>query len=430
MNCRDVLVLIPAYLDEEVTPSEKKLIHAHLAHCPNCQQELEVIGGLRNRIRQHLKARAAMVTPSPQAWSLLQASLPSKPPRISVLENAIRSFSIPRWMSIGKLSPQKIVVTVLFIITLFAFAPPVRAWLGELTVLVSCIRTTDANPFVLAETLDIPAFGISIDYPSGWEVEAGYFSASIIQNGGPFHHECYQVFLEFVPLEFYTQPFFQPEDLTLSDLYDNNRRDRGWWLNDPIEVTDVELFGVPAKRVRAEGRRWWEVNFSGVRNDEVFHLSFSAPSEEVLDSFMPTVERILESIRQIRRTGGETIIITAPIDRSAEPFHGSFEVIKGADMLGCKHGLFVDSEFISDRDPSAVLREFTCESGENSGTFTFALLLYVGSPVHFENSGPWSIDETTNEFSGLSGEGVFFVDQNEDDDSGVETLIGKIQYTP
>jgi hypothetical protein len=280
-------------------------------------------------------------------------------------------------MSIGKLSPQKIGVTVLLVIALFACAPPVRAWLGELTVLVSCLRTIDATPFVLAETLDIPAFGISIDYPSGWDADAGYFSASIIQNEGLLHHECYQVFLEFTPVEAYTRTFDLPEDLTLSDLYDNNRRDRGWWLKGLIEVADAELFGVPAKRVRAKGRYWWEVNFSGVRNDEVFHLSFTAPSEESLNAFMPTIERILESIRYIDRTGGEKIIINFPYDGSAvsvvyelllgnvESMKGTFEVIHGADVLGCEQGSFV--EWIGEiPQGTADLKELTCESGERS----------------------------------------------------------------
>jgi hypothetical protein len=263
MNCRDVRVLIPAYLDEEVTLSEKKLIQAHLAECPDCQQELEVIGALRNRIRQNLKARAATVTPSPQAWTHLQASLPSRPPKISAFEKAIRSFSLPGWMMIGKLSPQKIVGALLFVIVLFACAPPV------------------------------------------WE---------------------------------------------------------------RVEPLITDLFRI--------GR----------------------------------------------------VTIAAQIDGSAELYSGTFEVSEGADVFGCERGTFVDSDYIYHRGPSAVLREFTCELGERSGTFTFALALYRpgqgwGTP------GPWSVDKTTGEFFGLSGDGSWEIAYDEDE-PGVMTLIGKFQYTP
>jgi hypothetical protein len=242
----------------------------------------------------------------------------------------------------------------------------------------------------------------------------------------------YQVLLDFTPLESYILTFYLPENLTLSELYKNDRRDMGWW-NNPIE-TDVEIFGVPAKRVRAQNVKdlYWEVTFLGVRNDEVFHLSFTAPSEETLDAFMPTVERILESIRYIKRVGGEKIIITFPYDWSAvselllgnvESMKGTFEVIHGADVLGCEQGSFV--EWIGEiSQGTADLKELTCESGERSGTFT------VGKFLAFLGTGPMYVTRATDDFAGLSGEGEWFIVDNEDGDIEVETLIGKIQYPP
>jgi hypothetical protein len=284
----------------------------------------------------------------------------------------------------------------------------------------------------LDATLNIPAFGISLDYPSGWEAGADDSNASIIQNDGPDHHLGYQVLLEFTPLESYVLMFDLPEDLTVSDLYGNNWRDRGWWFRGAKEVTDVELFDVPAIRVRAKSNYWWEVRFSGVRNDEVFRLSFTAPSEEALDAFMPTVEQILDSIGYIKRTGGEKIIITFPYDGSTvselilgnvESMKGTFEVIYGADVLGCEQGSFV--EWIGEiPQGTADLKELTCESGERSGTFTVSQLLA------FYSGGPMYLTRATDDFYGLSGEGEWFAVENEDEDIVVETLIGKIKYSP
>ena len=134
MNCRDVLVLIPAYLDEEVSLSEKRLMQAHLAACQTCQRELEAIGTLGKLMHQHLRTRAATVAPSPQAWSLLQASLPSKLPSRPVSTKADRPFSIPRWLSAGKLSAQRIAITLLFVVALVAVVPPVWARLEPLLI--------------------------------------------------------------------------------------------------------------------------------------------------------------------------------------------------------------------------------------------------------------------------------------------------------
>ena len=75
MNCRDVTVLLVAYLDGEVTPSERRLIQVHLAGCASCQREQRATAATRERLSESLKMRAAWAAPSPQAWSRLQASL-------------------------------------------------------------------------------------------------------------------------------------------------------------------------------------------------------------------------------------------------------------------------------------------------------------------------------------------------------------------
>jgi hypothetical protein len=73
MKCQEVNKLLVAYLDNEVTPSERTLMRAHLAGCESCQEELAMLSSLQSRVSQFLQIRAAQVAPSPQAWGRLQA---------------------------------------------------------------------------------------------------------------------------------------------------------------------------------------------------------------------------------------------------------------------------------------------------------------------------------------------------------------------
>jgi len=127
MNCREVLPRINAYLDEELSPSEKKLIQAHLATCQSCQQELESLNHLQNKVRQQLKARAALSAPPPQAWSRLQAALPANLPR----EPLEKQVGLP---FLGNLSLLKVGIAFLVLLALVIAIPSVSAkvesWVG------------------------------------------------------------------------------------------------------------------------------------------------------------------------------------------------------------------------------------------------------------------------------------------------------------
>jgi len=98
MKCQEVNELLVAYLDGEVTPSERTLIQAHLAGCDACQEELAVLSALQSRVSQFLQIRVAQAAPSPQAWSRLQERLTLQPP-LSWLERlAARLFPLrPAW---------------------------------------------------------------------------------------------------------------------------------------------------------------------------------------------------------------------------------------------------------------------------------------------------------------------------------------------
>jgi hypothetical protein len=88
-----------------------------------------------------------------------------------------------------------------------------------------------------------------------------------------------------------------------------------------------------------------------------------------------------------------SVSISTQIDFSGEVPHGTFEVTEGADVLGCSSGTFVDNP-----TANGLHKEFTCDSGTKTGTFTAEF-----SPP----SGPWKIVDATDDFSGLSGEGDF-----------------------
>ena len=75
MNCERTQSLLVAYLDGEVTPSERTLIQAHLSNCTVCQQELTLLSTARSRVRSMLQRRAVYAVPSAEAWNRLEATL-------------------------------------------------------------------------------------------------------------------------------------------------------------------------------------------------------------------------------------------------------------------------------------------------------------------------------------------------------------------
>ena len=117
-----------------------------------------------------------------------------------------------------------------------------------------------------------------------------------------------------------------------------------------------------------------------------------------------------------------TITLETEIDFSAEPYSGTFEVTEGAELLGCVSGSFVDT-----LSASGDFKELTCESGERSGTFTIEFdppNVWMAEP-----SGPWTVKEGTDDFSGLSGGGEFQGIFDLEDQSGVSTYTGEIEYS-
>ncbi|MBC7227179.1 MAG: zf-HC2 domain-containing protein [Thermoflexales bacterium] len=133
MKCQEVNNLLVAYLDNEVTPSERTLIQAHLAGCDTCQQELAALSALQSRVSQFLRLRAAQVTPSPQAWSRLQARLakearPSWFQRLALAVQRARQACQPReGMALAQRFVWALVAVLVIITGTMAFVPSIRA---------------------------------------------------------------------------------------------------------------------------------------------------------------------------------------------------------------------------------------------------------------------------------------------------------------
>ncbi|MBN1311999.1 MAG: zf-HC2 domain-containing protein [Anaerolineae bacterium] len=79
MKCHDIRQTFISYLDNEATPLEQLQIREHLAECADCRAEMAILARLQSRLRSSLKAEAAQVEPSPQAWARLQARLSACP---------------------------------------------------------------------------------------------------------------------------------------------------------------------------------------------------------------------------------------------------------------------------------------------------------------------------------------------------------------
>jgi hypothetical protein len=84
------------------------------------------------------------------------------------------------------------------------------------------------------------------------------------------------------------------EESTVQDLVELNKGFFEW--QEPVEVSETTAFGAPALFARTCDDEGMGYSVMGFVNDEAFLLSLGAPSEEALDAFFPTFERMLASV--------------------------------------------------------------------------------------------------------------------------------------
>ncbi len=202
MKCREVNELLIAYLDDEVTPSERTLIQTHLAGCDFCRKDLAALSATQDCVSRSLQVRAAQAVPSPQAWSRLRARLAGEaPPSPSWL---------PAWLQrlapgVGHIKPifhfeggvtmkkgfaLATIATLVIALSVVTFIPPVRAQVGEMlnswfhfespggeygVAIGGPAEFTPLHPTYLPAEIQSSGGGISaLDTGSGSEVELAY----------------------------------------------------------------------------------------------------------------------------------------------------------------------------------------------------------------------------------------------------------------
>ncbi len=124
MNCKEVNGRLLSYIHGEVTPSEKRLIAAHLSVCQECTAKLESMESLESQIRRHIQQRAERVAAPASGWQALQARLEKEPVSrsnglLAELRNSFSGLPLSGW--------QHAAAAFLVLLALFALTPAVRA---------------------------------------------------------------------------------------------------------------------------------------------------------------------------------------------------------------------------------------------------------------------------------------------------------------
>ncbi len=119
--------------------------------------------------------------------------------------------------------------------------------------------------------------------------------------------------------------------------------------------------------------------------------------------------------------------IVTKIDFSTFPFHGTFTVPEGADILGCSKGRFVDVP--AGEASASIDKVFTCTRG-GSGSFVanFRPCAISFDPEAGTCTGNWDFVSATGDFVGLHGAGDVTVVFDPNRPTGVETLTGLIHF--
>lgn len=160
----------------------------------------------------------------------------------------------------------------------------------------------ETDEYELGESYEFAGFGFSIAIPAGWhadtrgtvtminELESDHATAF---RDEPPPLEGYQIGLDHRNAAFMAG-IGLGEDPTLQDLFELNKEFFEW--QEPVEVSESEVFGVPALAAKAFDGEDWGYTLMGFVNDEAFLLGYGAPSEEALDGFLPTWEQMVASI--------------------------------------------------------------------------------------------------------------------------------------
>jgi len=139
MSCQETTVMMVAYLDQELSPPERKRMAAHLVGCEACRRELAALSTLQGGVRRSLQQQVAQAVPAPDAWGRLQDALAGADQPMRPTQTAAWPQSIAR--SIGALFLGGSLMRRFVLVGLLTLAlvggvviavPPVRAQVQEM----------------------------------------------------------------------------------------------------------------------------------------------------------------------------------------------------------------------------------------------------------------------------------------------------------
>jgi hypothetical protein len=176
---------------------------------------------------------------------------------------------------------------------------------GLVLVLAGCSTASEevaSTQFELTETYVFRGYEFSVDYPSGWLADSRnsvtFISELEEDHESALREEEYDGQGYQISFDYRSMPFMQsiglPESPTLDDLLELNMGFFDW--QEPIDIAEQEIFGVPAYSVDRHDDSSWGVSLMGLRDGEAFLLAFNASSEEAKDAFLPTWAKMIQSI--------------------------------------------------------------------------------------------------------------------------------------
>ena len=143
------------------------------------------------------------------------------------------------------------------------------------------------------------------------------------------------------------------------------------------------------------------------------------PSETSMPSVAGAAASVKPSLVHTAVHDGPLVIETT-LRNTSVGTSGSFDVTQRAKMLGCTSGTFEDRL----TEPE-IVRTFTCETGERSGTFTFRFEPWMHYSAPGAATRSWAFDSGSGDFAELYGAGDVY-----DPITGLaETFIGEVIHT-
>jgi len=109
MDCKETNKLFTAYLGNELSGDDRRLVQAHMASCSDCQKEIEALSATQTKFRQTLKMVTDSAEPSGEAWAKLREQIVSEkeqalarvlPARETWWERMGRASLIPRRLTL------------------------------------------------------------------------------------------------------------------------------------------------------------------------------------------------------------------------------------------------------------------------------------------------------------------------------------------